>query len=101
MITEVALLSIKEGEGDEFEAAFETASSIISTMPDYLEHEMQRCIEVRGRYVLLVRWEKLGDHTEGFRRSEGYAEWKRLLHHFYEPFPTVEHFETVHRGGKP
>ena len=51
--------------------------------------------------MLLVRWEKLGDHTEGFRRSEGYEEWKRLLHHFYEPFPAVEHFETVHRGGKP
>ena len=68
-------------------------------MPGYLHHELQRCMEVRGRYVLLVRREKLEDHTEGFRWSEEYAEWKRLLHHFYEPFPTVEHFEVVDRGG--
>jgi len=45
--------------------------------------------------VLLVRWETLEDHTEGFRGSDAYAEWRRLLHHFYDPFPTVQHFEAV------
>ena len=64
-------------------------------MPGYLSHELQRCIEDPERYVLLVRWETLEDHTEGFRGSAGYEEWKRLLHHFYDPFPTVQHFEAV------
>ena len=70
-------------------------------MPGYVSHELQRCVEVRDRYVLLVRWERLEDHTEGFRRSEAYGEWKKLLHHFYDPFPTVEHFEIVDPGGSP
>jgi heme-degrading monooxygenase HmoA len=48
-----------------------------------------------SRYLLLVSWERLEDHTEGFRKSPEYEEWRRLLHHFYDPFPTVEHFSLV------
>ena len=95
MILEAALLSVKPGQGAEFEAAFRQASPIIASMPGYLGHELQRCQEVPDRYLLLVRWRALEDHTVGFRQSAGYAEWRRLLHHFYDPFPIVEHFASV------
>jgi heme-degrading monooxygenase HmoA len=95
MILEVAVLDVRDGLGDEFEAAFRQASAIIASMPGYISHELQRCVETPTRYVLLVRWERLEDHTVGFRQSERYQEWKRLLHHFYDPFPTVEHFEPI------
>lgn len=95
MILEAAMLNVKTGQEQEFEATFKEASAIISAMPGYLSHELQRCLEVKGKYLLLVRWEKLEDHTVGFRGSAEYQEWRRLLHHFYEPFPTVEHFEEV------
>ena len=95
MILEVALLDVLPDRTREFVKAFAEASEIISSAPGYLSHELQRCIETPERYVLLVRWETLEDHTEGFRSSEAYGEWKRLLHHFYDPFPTVEHFEPV------
>jgi heme-degrading monooxygenase HmoA len=95
LILEVALLDVLSDRTQEFEKAFAEASEIISSAPGYLSHELQRCIETPERYVLLVRWETLEDHTEGFRGSEAYGEWKRLLHHFYDPFPTVEHFEPV------
>lgn len=95
MILEVALLDVLPDKTDGFEMAFAEASEIISAAPGYLSHELQRCIETPERYVLLVRWETLEDHTGGFRGSDGYQEWKRLLHHFYEPFPTVRHFELV------
>ena len=95
MVLEVALLNVHAGMGEAFEAAFRQASPLIASMPGYLSHELQRCLEVEARYVLLVRWETLEDHTVGFRQSSAYQEWKRLLHHFYDPFPTVEHFELV------
>jgi len=79
----------------DFEAAFAQASSIISAMPGYVSHELQRCIEVPHRYILLVDWESLEAHTVGFRGSPQYQEWKRLLHHFYDPFPTVEHYQGL------
>ena len=96
MILEVALLNVKPGQTAEFEAAFAQASPLIASMRGYVAHELQRCIETPNRYVLLVHWQTLAEHTVGFRQSAGYQEWRRLLHHFYDPFPTVEHFELVY-----
>ena len=101
MILEVALLDVKSDETDAFEAAFAKAQSIISSMPGYRSHQLQRCLENPNRYVLLVNWEKLEDHTEGFRGSDEYEKWKALLHHFYDPFPTVEHYTLVNSNGLP
>jgi len=95
MILEAVMLNIKFGEEQDFERAFKEACSIISSMNGYLSHELHRCLEVKGKYLLLVRWQTLEDHTIGFRESPNYQEWKRLLHHFYDPFPIVEHFEPV------
>ncbi|WP_419871871.1 antibiotic biosynthesis monooxygenase family protein [Candidatus Pristimantibacillus sp. PTI5] len=95
MILEVAVLQVKEGLSDEFERDFKLASAIIASMKGYRGHELQKCIEESHKYILLVRWETLEDHTVGFRGSAEYLEWKRLLHHYYDPFPTVEHFTNV------
>ncbi|MBD1923129.1 antibiotic biosynthesis monooxygenase [Microcoleus sp. FACHB-831] len=95
MILEAVMLNVKNGLEVDFETAFKKASNIISSMDGYLSHELHRCIEVHGKYLLLVRWESLEAHTIGFRSSPEYQEWKKLLHHFYEPFPIVEHFEEV------
>lgn len=95
MILEAVMLQVKEGMEGEYEVAFREASKIISSMSGYISHELQRCMEVKGKYLLLVKWETLDDHTVGFRQSEEYQEWKKQLHHFYDPFPIVEHFEKV------
>lgn len=92
MILEVAILNIKSGMQDEFEHSFEKASKIISARTGYVNHELKKCIEREGQYILLVNWKTLEDHEVGFRTSTEYQEWKRLLHHFYEPFPQVLHY---------
>lgn len=81
--------------GAEFEKAFVDAQRIIASMPGYLSHELQRCLETKDKYILLVRWQNLEDHTIGFRQSAEYQEWRKLLHHFYDPFPVVEHYEAI------
>ena len=95
MILEVATLDVIAGKESDFEAAFREAAPIISSMKGYVSHTLERCLEKRNRYVLLVQWQTLEDHTIGFRQSAEYQRWKSLLHHFYDPFPTVEHFERV------
>jgi len=92
VILEVAVLDVREGQEIEFEKSFYIAQKIISSMPGYVSHELRQCIEKTSRYLLLVNWQKLEDHTVGFRGSEEYQEWKTLLHHYYEPFPAVEHY---------
>ncbi|MBD2681669.1 MULTISPECIES: antibiotic biosynthesis monooxygenase [Nostoc] len=95
MILEAAILNVKPGLEFDFEANFKKASKIISSTNGYLSHELHRCIEVEGKYLLLVRWDSLESHTVGFRGSAEYQDWKKLLHDFYDPFPTVEHFQEV------
>jgi heme-degrading monooxygenase HmoA len=95
LILEVAILDIKTGLATEFEAAFKVAAKIITAMPGYVGHELQHCLENHDRYILLVRWQTLADHTIGFRQSPEYQTWRSLLHHFYDPFPVVEHHELV------
>ena len=88
MILEVATLDVRPGMEAEFEEAF-------AQMQGYISHELRRCIENERRYLLLVQWETVEDHTVGFRGSEEYQQWRELLHHFYDPFPVVEHYRSV------
>jgi heme-degrading monooxygenase HmoA len=77
MILEVAVLDVIPGQEDDFQAAFAAASPIISSMPGYVSHQLQRCLEKQNRFILLVNWENLESHTVGFRGSERYQEWKK------------------------
>lgn len=95
MILEVAVLDVRSGEGENFRRDFATAQKIISSIPGYIEHDLQQCVEDKDRYILLVRWKTLEDHSIGFRESPQYLEWKKLLHHYYDPFPVVQHYESV------
>jgi heme-degrading monooxygenase HmoA len=95
MILEHAPLTVQPGREAEFEHAFAEAEDIIAGMPGFAGLTLSRCIERPNGYLLLVQWQRLEDHTEGFRASPEYQRWRDLLHHFYDPFPTVEHYETV------
>lgn len=97
-VLEVAILNVRPGQSAEFEKAFQEAQRIISAMPGYISHELRRCLETENRYILLVRWETIEHHTKGFRGSPQYQQWKTLLHHFYNPFPEVEHYQLVASG---
>ncbi|MBG9377943.1 antibiotic biosynthesis monooxygenase [Panacibacter sp. DH6] len=95
MILEVAILNIKPGQESAFEKDFQTAGKYISSIDGYIKHSLRRCVEQANKYLLLVEWQKLEDHTIGFRQSLQYLEWKKLLHHYYDPFPVVEHYEML------
>ena len=95
MILEMAILQVIKGSAHHFEKDFAIASQLIESIPGYVNHSLRKCIEEENKYLLLVEWEKLEDHTIGFRESEAYLEWKKLLHHYYNPFPIVEHYEMV------
>ncbi len=101
MILEAAPLQVRAGQEAAFEAAFLQAQRIIASMLGYRSHRLERCIERTGEYLLLVEWDTLEAHEQGFRGSPQYQEWKRLLHHFYEPFPVVSHYAAVDGASSP
>ncbi|MEU4442203.1 antibiotic biosynthesis monooxygenase [Actinosynnema sp. NPDC050801] len=95
MILEVAALDVRPGLEADFERAFGQARTLIAQSPGFVSLDLRRSVEQPSRYLLLVGWEKLEDHTVGFRQGPLYPRWKALLHHFYDPFPTVEHYREV------
>jgi len=92
MVLEHAILDVRPGESAAFEEALDEALPLIAASDGFLAVEVRPCVERQGRYLLLVRWRSLEDHDPGFRKSERYPTWRVLLHHFYDPFPVVEHY---------
>jgi heme-degrading monooxygenase HmoA len=95
VITEHAILPVIPGQEAAFLETMDKAKGIIASAPGFVSLRVERCIEQPSSFLLLVEWESLEAHIEGFRNSDAFAEWRALLHHFYDPFPVVEHFETV------
>jgi heme-degrading monooxygenase HmoA len=93
MILEAAILNVKPGQEAAFEDAMRAARPLIAATPGFIDISVQRSLETPANYLLLVRWQTLEDHTAGFRQSDRFKEWRKALHHFYDPFPVVEHYE--------
>jgi heme-degrading monooxygenase HmoA len=92
VILEHAILDVSPAETADYEAVLKQALPLIAATPGFIRLEVRPCLEKQGRYLLLVEWRELADHTVGFRNSDRYQAWKNLLHRFYNPFPLVEHY---------
>jgi heme-degrading monooxygenase HmoA len=92
MVIEHALLSVRAGAEVAFEAAMRQARPLIAASPGFCSIEVRPAAEVPGRYLLLVQWDQISDHRDGFRQSDRYQQWRALLHPFYDPMPVVDYF---------
>jgi heme-degrading monooxygenase HmoA len=95
MILEVAILHIKPEEISKFEAVFPKVEPIFRSVKGYISHELQRCVETKGRYHFLIRWETIESHTVNFRQSPKFQEFRGLVGGFFAQPPVAEHFERV------
>ena len=91
-ILEHAVLNVRPGAEKEFESAIGRVRPLIELTQGFQRMELRPCVETAGRYLLLVWWESVEAHTHGFRGTARYQEWKAALHHFYDPFPDVQHY---------
>jgi heme-degrading monooxygenase HmoA len=98
-VLEHGVLSIRPGESAAFEAAMAEALPLIRAARGFRGIDVRRCHERPDTYLLLVAWDTLEDHTEGFRGSPAFQEWRALTHHFYEPMPVIEHYLPLDPAG--
>jgi len=92
MIVEHALLQVRAGEGAAFERALAKARPLVAASPGFLGMEVRRGCEAVETYLLIVHWDSIEDHRDGFRCSDRYEQWRALLHPFYDPMPIVHYF---------
>jgi heme-degrading monooxygenase HmoA len=98
MILEAAVFSIDPAQTAQFENAFTEARKLISAMPGFVSHQLHRCVETDGRYLLLVQWLTVEHHMVGFRGSPQFQQWRALLGPFFAAPPAVEHYQAVSKG---
>ncbi len=91
MVLEIAEFTIRSGEEDSFAVAYGRAARLLRDTPGCLSTRMTRGIESPSRFVLLVEWKNLTDHTEGFRGSASFRIWREELGSFFAETPRVEH----------
>ena len=92
MVLEHAMLQVRKGEAGAFEAAMAEARPLIAASPGFRGIEVRPALEAENLYLLLVQWDDVASHRDGFRASERYERWRGLLHRFYEPMPQVSYF---------
>jgi heme-degrading monooxygenase HmoA len=95
MILELAIIDIKEGTNQGFEEAIEKAKLVISQSKGFIDIKVKLCVEQPNRYILLIQWQTLEDHTIGFRESELFKEWRSLIGIFFENPPLVQHYSDL------
>lgn len=96
MILEIADIRIQAGKQQEFEAAIKRGlEEVISRAKGYVSHQVQKCIETPERFVLMIQWQTLENHTVDFRESPAFAEWRGHVAPFFAGPPHVEHFSLV------
>lgn len=95
MILEHAAFTVRPGTGDQFESALARARHLLTEAPGCASVALHRGIEEPDRYVLLVTWESVEAHTEGFRGSEAFTRWRELIGPYFAADPEVGHLAAV------
>ena len=96
MILELAALRIHAGQNAAFELAIARGiEEVVSKATGFLAYSVNRCLENPQRYVLQINWNTLEDHTEGFRGSPAFAQWRAIVGPFFAEPPVVEHFSLL------
>lgn len=96
MILEIADIRIQPGQQSAFDAAIKRGlEQVISKSKGYVEHRVNKCIETPERYVLMIFWETLENHTVDFREAPAFQEWRGIVGPFFAAPPHVEHFTLL------
>lgn len=99
MIREIAVLTVDPANAAEFESAVSRARPLFLSAEGCHDMHLERVIEDPGSYRLIVVWETLEAHTEQFRNSLAFQEWRALVGPWFTAPPQVVHSEQVVSAG--
>lgn len=96
MILEIVDIRIQAGKQAEFDrAVVQGVENVIAKAKGFCGHRIHRGIESAERYIVMLYWETLENHTVDFRGSSGFQEWRAIVGPFFAQPPAVEHFELL------
>ena len=96
MILEIADIRIAAGKQAEFDAAIQRGvETVIAQAKGFRGYKINKGVESPERYILMIYWDTLENHTVDFREGPLFPEWRAIVGPFFAVPPTVEHFTLV------
>ena len=96
MILELADIRIQPGKQAEFDAAIQRGiEQVVAKSKGFRGYKINKGIESPERYLLIVFWETLENHTVDFRQSPAFQEWRAIVGPYFAAPPAVEHFTLL------
>jgi heme-degrading monooxygenase HmoA len=96
MILELADIRIQAGQQADFDIAIQRGlDEVISKATGFCGYKVNKGIESPERYVLMIFWETLENHTVDFRESPAFLQWRAIVGPFFASPPVVEHFSLL------
>jgi heme-degrading monooxygenase HmoA len=96
MILELADIRIVPGQQAEFDAAIQRGvETVASKAKGFQGYKVNRSVESPERYLLMIYWDTLENHTVDFRQGPLFAQWRAIVGPFFAVPPVVEHFNLV------
>ncbi len=96
MILELADIRIQPGRQAEFDAAIQRGiASVISQAKGFAGFQVQKGVESPERYLLMIQWQTLENHTVDFREGPLFPQWRAIVGPFFAVPPVVEHFALL------
>lgn len=96
MILELADIRIQPGKQAEFDTAIQRGlDQVISKAKGFRGYKVNKGIESPERYVLMIFWDTLENHTVDFRQSPAFQEWRGIVGPYFAAAPMVEHFSLL------
>jgi heme-degrading monooxygenase HmoA len=100
MILELADIRIAPGQQVAFDEAIQRGlTTVVSQAKGFRGWKVNKCIESPERYVLMIFWDTLEDHTVGFRQGPLFTQWRNIVGPFFASPPMVEHFTLLGKSG--
>ncbi len=96
MILEIADITIPPGKQAEFDEAIQRGlNTVISKAAGFRGFKVNKGVESPERYILMIYWETLENHTVDFRQGPLFAQWRAIVGPYFAKPPVVEHFSLL------
>ncbi len=90
-VIELAEFHVDPGQVDRFLVVVGSVLHLIKDSVGCRDAQIYKVRERDGSVVLLVHWDSIASHLDGFRVSDSYGEWRAAISPYFVDDPSVVH----------
>jgi heme-degrading monooxygenase HmoA len=98
MILEATTITINENVSSDFENNFKKVEQVLSKAEGYISHELQKCMESKNQYLVLIKWQNLEAYTIKFQQSDLFIDLGSLIGKYFATQPVVQHYQLIQQS---